>query len=231
MDTFVPPPPLLVRDLIAADTGFIGEVFRAAESGLTPEQLAAQKGHRNSFAANRYAKAIRVLTGDLQPSQVRPAALKVAYYPARRWVSMSGLWDAERARLELVLDHALKSTDVKGSGVTQLDPGVYVYSYPLYLDNPVDPVGERTLFKVGASAKSVAGRLASQSRHTEIPEEIQLLRVYPCGNAFEVESKFHEILSAAGHWHSQTNGGAEWFLTKLELLDAIASALGVRSGS
>lgn len=105
--------------------------------------------------------------------------------------------------------------------------GVYVYSYPLYLTNLISPNDQRTLYKVGASAVSAGGRVKDQATKTPVPEDITLLRVFECSDAIKEERKFHRILTAAGHHHDSNHGGVEWFLTRLEMIDAIAESLGL----
>lgn len=105
--------------------------------------------------------------------------------------------------------------------------GVYVYSYPLYLNNHISPADGRTLYKVGASSLSMGDRVNHQASKTPVPEDIQLLRAFECSDAIKEERKFHRILTAAGHHHESNHGGIEWFLTRLEMVDAIAESLGL----
>lgn len=110
---------------------------------------------------------------------------------------------------------------------TETRSGVYVYSYPLYLENPISPHDGRTLYKVGASSTSAGKRVQSQAEKTPVPEDIKLLRVFECSDAIKEERKFHRILTSAGHHHDSNHGGIEWFLTRVELIDAIAESLGL----
>jgi len=103
-------------------------------------------------------------------------------------------------------------------------PGVYVYTYPQYLITELLGPDGRTLFKVGAS-QATEKRLAQQRRQTEVPEDIEIIRVYPSQHCFDDEYHFHTVLSQAGHHHKTTRAGTEWFRTSLPMLDAIAAAL------
>lgn len=111
--------------------------------------------------------------------------------------------------------------------ITPSSPGVYVYTYSLYLDNPISPEDGRTLFKIGASHVDVHQRLAAQKNQTPVPDDMQTLRIFSCGDAIKEEQKFHRILTAAVHHHDNPRAGTEWFLTRLELIDAIAESLGL----
>lgn len=125
--------------------------------------------------------------------------------------------------------------------------GVYVYSYPHYVNHPVvmpDDVegltieNSLTYYKVGVSTDGMLSRVLQQNRNnTNMPEEPTILRMYRCAPdlANGKEKAFHHLLDAApGVNRSRRRrragvAGTEWFLTSLEFLDAIAEELGMEA--
>ena len=108
--------------------------------------------------------------------------------------------------------------------------GVYVYTFPTYLKNPIKADPERFWFKVGRTEQIVEMRIANQTRQTAMPEDPWILRVYQSDSisTTELESKIHRILVSAGHNRTEAkHGGREWFATSLDFLDEIASLLGL----
>lgn len=102
------------------------------------------------------------------------------------------------------------------------EPGVYVYSYPAYISQTDNE--ERFLVKIGY-AMNVARRVRTQARHTEVPEDLVLLRTYPTPDARANEGLIHQQLKAMGRHHRTTYGGVEWFVASLKELDAMACEL------
>ena len=112
--------------------------------------------------------------------------------------------------------------------------GVYVFTYPAYLRfvKMTDP--DRWLYKIGKSDGQVLQRIRGQA--TGMPEPALLLRVYvhPKLKPLALEKSFHKALIAAGHESVRTldkenkkrHGAREWFATRLEFLDHVASLLG-----
>ena len=108
--------------------------------------------------------------------------------------------------------------------------GVYVYTFPTYLKNPIKADPERFWFKVGRTEQIVEMRIANQTRQTAMPEDPLILRVYQSEaiSTIDLESKIHKMLVSAGHNRTEAkHGGREWFATSLEFLDEIASLLGL----
>lgn len=82
------------------------------------------------------------------------------------------------------------------------------------------------LLKIGAT-KDLSKRIADQRRKTEVPEDLTLVRRFPCDDPFYYENAIHNILKMAGCQHQSSTGGEEWFETTTEHLDAIADSLGL----
>jgi hypothetical protein len=124
--------------------------------------------------------------------------------------------------LEKVSEELEKTIESKG--------GVYVYTFPTYLKNPIKADPERFWFKVGRTEQIVEMRIANQTRQTAMPEDPLILRVYQSEviSMTDLESKIHKMLVSAGHNRTEAkHGGREWFATSLEFLDEIASLLGL----
>lgn len=120
--------------------------------------------------------------------------------------------------------------------------GIYVYTYPHYINHPVLPEqahegtrsssSDRTYLKIGKSGRNVAERIENQMRGTALPEAPVLLRIYACDerSISDVEKRLHEHLRAADHGRTRMKGtGKEWFLTHLELVDNTARLLGLKT--
>lgn len=234
-----------IRRLLLEDDKFMGQVARGMNDGKTYEMIAEEAGQTTTMMTHIFLKSIRVLTGKMQFSEVKEQSRKQAYYKARRWLKEESLDLQEQDHLKSIVSEyegeippiqKLKETSERvfssvphtsQSTASSSRSGVYVYSYPLYLNNHISPADGRTLYKVGASSLSIGERVESQSSKTPVPEDIQLLRAFECSDAIKEERKFHRILTAAGHHHESNHGGVEWFLTRLEMIDAIAESLGL----
>ena len=112
--------------------------------------------------------------------------------------------------------------------------GVYVYTLPHYLNNPVLPAADdlsedRTWMKVGMSSTDVMQRVKQQA-NTGLPEPPMLLRVYECKKeeAADFEYAIHRLLDAFDHNPNRLRGaGKEWFLTSLVALDELIGIIGL----
>ena len=121
--------------------------------------------------------------------------------------------------------------------------GVYAFTYPHYLRHPTQPSestdrqADRTLIKVGSSARDMRERIDQIANQTAAPEPRRVLRLYrptkTAPDVHDIERTFHRLLDAAGHGGPRRSsverqfGGTEWFETSVEFLDAIAVALGL----
>lgn len=119
--------------------------------------------------------------------------------------------------------------------------GVYAFTYPHYLRHPTRPSesterqADRTLIKIGSSARDMRERIDEIANQTAAPEPRRVLRLYRPRdaetNVRDIERTFHQLLDAAGHGGPRRSsierqfGGTEWFETSAEFLDAIAVSL------
>ena len=128
----------------------------------------------------------------------------------------------EDREIEKTSEELEKNIEAKG--------GVYVYTFPTYLKNPIKSDPERFWFKIGRTEQIVEMRIANQTRQTAMPEDPWILRVYQSDSisTTELESKLHKMLVSAGHNRTEAkHGGREWFATNLDFLDEIATLLGL----
>lgn len=231
-----------IEGALRAYPGRLGDVFRALEEGLTPDQIANRLEVASSNFVWNYRTTIEATLGGAVPSA--PTVALQTLRRVRRLLSAE-TWstdatahldqlrrdlerrsDDEEAVEEEVAEAQQKTAAVEAQDVT----GVYVYALPHYLRYPYEPSTGRTLFKVGQSGSDVIRRFQAQTRTTALPEEPVLLRVYPTDltSAARTECQFHTLLVAADHSRSVARiAGKEWFLTKPKFLDAIATALGL----
>lgn len=218
----------LVRALADRDD-FVGAVIVGVIANKTPREIALEQGHKNAGMVKAFILTIDILTGE---HEVDPRMWKSNYHAERIAKDMltSSLSSSDRAQLESVIAACDRvrgddDGDNVGDDVIAHQPGVYVYTYPQYMRSDIISADGRTLYKVGASAAGVGARLERQRRKTEVHEDPIVVRVFASTSPFEDEKRFHSILSAAGHSHSSSSGGVEWFNTSLDLIDAIADAL------
>ena len=223
-----------IKALIREGDGFMSKTLVLGEQGKTPSDIASLFGHLNDKAARNFAYSINILTG-LSPMHPGRGDSQQAYYAAKRLLK-GRLSQESRAHLEQIVIGYYPENPTPIPTAHNWPPslnmsGVYAYSYPHYLKYPFSPEDGRTLIKVGHSGSSVSRRLEVQMEQTSVPEDLELLRVYPAENSKEMEQKFQTILEVAGHKHETATGGTEWFLTDTAFLDAIATALGLRSAN
>lgn len=218
----------LVRAIAARDD-FVSAVIIGINADKTPREIAVEQGHKNAGMVKAFVLTIDILTG---VREVDPKMWKSNYHAeriAKDMLTSPTLSSSARAQLESVIAACDRVRDDDDGDNVDDDathqPGVYVYTYPQYMRTDIISADGRTLYKVGASAAGVGARLERQCRKTEVPEDPIVVRVFASTSPFEDEKRFHSILTAAGHSHSSSSGGIEWFNTSLDLIDAIADAL------
>ncbi|GAA2036356.1 hypothetical protein GCM10009720_16150 [Yaniella flava] len=219
---------------------FISDVFELLDEDMTSTEMARHFGHDKPWNVEKHLHAIDMI---YDPSLATNFGKQVHSYAkgAARDILMFDISPGLRKHLHQVIDTEPKLSDhspkqpLPGNGILvdprewldeETVPGVYVYTYPQYLITELLSDDERTLFKVGAS-QATSRRLEQQRRQTEVPEDIEIIRVYPSDHCFEDEVHFHNILKRAGHHQKTTRAGTEWFRTSLPMIDAIADALGL----
>jgi hypothetical protein len=239
-------PPDSVRaeivDVLDAEEGGLGDVWRRTQAGQSPEEIRVARGNeRPNFVWNYLRTARAIVDGDLPTA---PTVALGAARTLRRILKENEFSSATRAVLEhrlTVLEQragdpgALAAEEKKAKIATATAeehavPGIYVYSLPHYVRHPYDEESGRTLMKVGRADRSVIRRFREQTRTTALPEDPVLLRVYVTGEADSIDKEriFHRLLEAADHDRSTARtGGTEWFLTSTRFLDEIAGVLGL----
>lgn len=215
---------------------FISDVFELIDEDMTSDEMARHFRHKAPWNVEKHLHAIDML---FDPSLASSFGKQVHGYAkgAARDLLTFDITPELRQHLHRVLEtpHRPRSSapDGDNAGVIvdpqdwidqETVPGVYVYTYPQYLITELLTDDGRTLYKVGAS-QATSRRLERQRRQTEVPEDIEIIRVYPSEDCFDDEAHFHDILKHAGHHHKTTRAGTEWFRTSLPMLDAIAEAL------
>ena len=238
-----------VRDEISAllrqDERQLGQVFRQTEAGVsTPKELVAVGAAANTGAVSNLRKTLSALLDGVIPES---ATIARQAYGSVGWFLHADLSVSTRDYLitlrQDLLAKAQSSEALKqdAAAVEEMDKvltqraeelaGVYVYSFLHYIQYPNDDA-DRCWLKVGCTDKGVWKRVVSQARQTSMPEDPKLLRIYHSATLTpaDIEARFHTVLDAAGHQRSaaiNTRAGMEWFSTTLELLDAIAGAMGL----
>ena len=123
-----------------------------------------------------------------------------------------------------------QQSDALASQAAIIQNGIYVYSFPTYLQFGTIEDQELHWLKIGSTKNSVWQRIVEQNRQTSMPEDPKLLRIYHKDemNIEEIEKKFHSTLERVGHERSaarRTKAGTEWFATTLDAIDAIAELM------
>ena len=248
-----------IESALAKDMTQLGDVFRASldDEEKTPQDTADELGiDRNGIYKPQHV--IKTLTDGRKYTDAPGYALQTAK-AIRGFVSRCSdddFSDKTIAKLlELSAEHDRVASDEEGilreneqieqetkELVESGSPGIYVYSYPHYMNYNVIPSDEddtssRTYLKVGMSGTDAKKRAKEQQNLTAVPEPIMLLRIYTHsdGDLKEIERKIHNHLNAADH--NQVNkerrrgrkreSGEEWFLTHLPFIDSTAMLLGL----
>lgn len=245
-----------LEELLEANEGRLGDVYRLSQEGLTAEQIADRLNVATiGFVySNRY-QVQAILDGKLTPSLVMrgqaTSAINGLIKRGRSTLSPDALLLLQTNRAALAYDSS--ESDPVAQAAEEIEeereatntlaslegiPGIYAFSYGWYLESPVDAEHGNTLIKVG-KADDVATRIRqhTQGARTHMPEPLALIRVYATNarDPLAIEKSFHEIISSAGHSNPRRIGkasrevGREWFLTNENLLDAVAKALDLRT--
>lgn len=199
-------------------------------------------------------QALRLGVLPTRPSRVSQVQRKLRNFPRPRYgMSVSAeakeyLNENERlldtAALDAVAQAAEEAAAIQAEAahISHLQgSGVYAFTYPHYLRHPTRPSestdrqADRTLIKIGSSARDMSERIDRIANQTAAPEPRRVLRLYrpkdAVIDAHDIERAFHQLLDAAGHGGPRRSsierqfGGTEWFETSVEFLDAIAVSL------
>ncbi|GAA5202191.1 GIY-YIG nuclease family protein [Microbacterium jejuense] len=245
-----------IRQLLFEDQSRLGDVYRLhVVDGHSPQEVADRLNIGTpNFVYSYRAYVDAILSGKVSSgAQLRrqtASALRSLIRRNRSALSTEALriLNANLALAEqpTVSDEALDEApseavqDEETRAVTdalERTPGIYAFSYGWYLENPVDNKAN-TLIKIGKS-ENVGERIRQHrvGARAHIPEPLVVVRVYGIGDRDldQTERDFHRLLSTAGHDNprrivaQRSEVGKEWFLTNEAFLDAIASALGLRT--
>lgn len=107
--------------------------------------------------------------------------------------------------------------------------GVYVWTINTYLENGDDR--SQIWFRIGCS-DDVLQRMRDHRANVKLPEPLILARVFSHSrySPKELESRFHQICSAATHERAKVNNrDREWFRTNLDFLDRYGADIGCES--
>ncbi|MGF0117439.1 GIY-YIG nuclease family protein [Promicromonospora sp. Marseille-Q5078] len=248
-----------LAEFIADQEGRIGDIFTLTSEGLGAKDIAERLNvDTQGFVYQYQAYANAALDGVVPhgPTTLKQtrSALNGLAKRGRGTLSMAAfdLLQTNRARIIAALDDVdpeqearaeieAERTEQNQIGALHGLAGIYAFSYGWYLESPLDPDGDNTLIKVG-KAEDVARRIEDHRRgaRAHIPEPLVTIRVYAAGtrDLDNTERDFHRLLSTAGHVNPRREEtvrrvrnevGREWFLTNRAFLDAIATALDLRT--
>lgn len=234
-----------LSDALRNNSGQLGKVFALLEEGKESNRELVEGGAAaNQGAAANLRVVVRAVLDDVLPKGPSVAA------GARRSIGglirdNPGLSESARTHLEdlrvrletIATDtSAIEREDKNLEEVSkQLEqsleklPGVYVYTLPSFYRTVQKTDPDRFWFKVGKTDRVAGIRVGEQMRATGLPEDPWIARVYRHQTLApaELESKFHELLEAAGHSRAAgKHSGRDWYATNLEFLDAVAHAMG-----
>lgn len=245
-----------IRQLLYEDQSRLGDVYRLyIDGGLSPQEVADRLNIETPnfvYSYRAYIEAIlngKVSTG-VQLRRQTASALRSLIKRNKTALSVEAL-NILNTHLALA-EQAVTSDDAADESLSEAEQdeenravtgalvgkiGIYAFSYGWYLENPVDAKAN-TLIKIGKS-ENVGVRIRQHrlGARAHIPEPLVVVRVYGVGDRDldQTERDFHRLLSTAGHDNprrvvaQRSEVGKEWFLTNEAFLDAIASALGLRT--
>ena len=247
-----------VEEALEADGTRLGEVFIAWREDPNQHSIADKVG-TSTAVVYYHTRTIRALTESGKVTYTPGVAKKVADeirrfvkrnrdidILSRETITKLGDLEDEYNRISNNEEGIIRENERIERETEKLQksdsPGIYVYSYPHYVNYPVvssdeDDTTSRTYLKIGMSETDAAGRIGQQNT-TAVPEPIMPLRIYthPDGNLKEIERSIHRHLDAADH--NQVNkgrrrgrpreSGDEWFLTHLPFIDSTAGLLGLK---
>ncbi|GAA1740488.1 hypothetical protein GCM10009809_40000 [Isoptericola hypogeus] len=247
-----------LAEFVAGQEGRIGDVFTLTGDGLgardiaerlnvdTPGFVYQYQAYANAAldglvpqSPTTLKQALSALNGLVKRGSgtLSPAAFELLKTNRARVLAAREEVDPE---LEAREDLEAERTEQNQIGGLRGLAGIYAFSYGWYLESPLDPEGDNTLIKVG-KARDVAGRIEEHRRgaRAHIPEPLVTIRVYVGARDLDkTERDFHRLLSTAGHRNPRREEyarrmrnevGKEWFLTNRAFLDAIATALDLRT--
>jgi hypothetical protein len=243
-----------IRQLLDEDQSRLGDVYRLhVKEGRPPQDVADQLNVETSnFVYSYRAYVDAILNGNVSAGEKlrrqTASAIRSLIKRNRSALSVEALriLNSHLATAEQpVTNEAAGSSDeidteietTRTANSLEGKPGIYAFSYGWYLENPADE-RSNTLIKIGR-AEDVGARIRQHKAgaRTHIPEPLVVVRVFSIGSRSleQTERDFHRLLSTAGHDNprrvvAQRNEvGKEWFLTNTAFLDAIATALGLRT--
>lgn len=246
-----------IDQLLYEDESRLGDIYRLHYvDGLTPQEVAerldvatpafvyAYRAFIDAMREGKYTPSVHRLKqarGTIRGLLKRNAS---ALSPGGKELLRQRITEIERRidsseRQAAELDLPEESEDdARDLAILEGKPGIYAFSYGWYLENPVDPNLNTTLIKVGR-AQDMGQRIREHKRgaRAHIPEPLVVVRAFSATNIdlVELERHFHRLLNAAGHDNprrevvKRSEVGREWFLTNERFLDAIASALKLRT--
>ncbi|QAY59535.1 GIY-YIG nuclease family protein [Microbacterium protaetiae] len=248
-----------IAGILRQDASRMGDVYRLSVlDGLTSAEVAERLNiDTQGFVFSYRSKIDAILDGVVSssPSVAKGAASALRAFIKRNRSELSAeairMLTEHLRRAEGVLDEVsgaeseelqsrsdehdddLASADLAGVA------GIYAFSYGWYLERRADEKMGTTLIKVGR-ANDIGRRIADHrtGARAHMPEPLVVVRAYsasPDQDLLRLENAFHALLRTAGHINPRrpelrrNEVGKEWFMTNEAFLDAIASALGLRT--
>ena len=232
-----------ITELLRHSRRALGDIFRLYSHGLSPREIAEEKGDQNPKRVEESLAALLVLFGrkELAPrGQGRQKVLNEAEHWLNSNLTISKEVEDHLNRLlyigkrtnqrktyvpEPVLRRELAKR--RAAGFNGAQAGIYILTRADYLNDFELGKSKKLLMKIGYSA-SVWERITGAQ--TWDPEPLEILRVFLTEEPRLLETKFHVVLDTLEQNYKQ-GGGTEWFATDLKLIDAIGDSLGLRDCS
>ncbi|HCB34538.1 MAG TPA: hypothetical protein DEP66_06555 [Acidimicrobiaceae bacterium] len=245
-----PTPAVLMEiiKLLQDDTTHTGKLFRLRREDIS-KGIIVKERILGSGEVSNLEKIILALTEGKIPkstTQARLAGHKCSAYQKQDKIPLQvKTRNYLRSLEEQLFDHADNLTVRKREDTQRIKKedgamkivggGVYAYSLGHYIRYPYDPIGRRTLIKVGHSSNNIRKRTTARGQvkvQTSLPEALELLEMYTTKlklSTSEMETIFHAKLKFWSMNVSNRNpegAGTEWFLINLDQLREIATTLG-----
>ena len=234
---------------LKADSGRLGGVFREGDD--SPGEIARALGVDTTGFVSNCRRHIAAIQEGKIPTTIR-TALETARavrgflqrheeLPEKARIALERIAEeCDRQAQNKALAYKEEIENKKQSEELLKQPGIYVYSYPHYLNYPHIPIkdgvtDERMMMKVGMSGVGAKERIFGQT--AAMPEEPVILYLFTGVEKVEfadkddvrlgeVETQIHNHLRAIGHKRrDDAGGGNEWFLTNMETIASTARLL------
>lgn len=229
---------------LLADPNRLGEIYRCIHvRGLSDAEIQRELDLATVGTIGHSKRSIRAICDGWNPPGLGPASrarselgrlLRDFNFSEPVRETLRRRYEDLESNVQRIMDQRLEAPNIehRESETTPVDAvvaGVYIWTINTYLESEDDR--HQVWFRIGCS-EDVLQRMRQHRSDVKLPEPLLLARVYSSErfNPKQLESKFHEICTAAVQERAKVNNrDREWFRTNLEFLDRYALDIGCTS--